>query len=59
MQNDEEGMIRIMCRKCETVFDVCAMPLDVTSLVRKIKKSKCPSCGKDGWNSYLYSGRKK
>lgn len=47
--------IRIKCKKCETIFAACKLPLDVYELVAQVQASKCPVCGTSGRKSYLYT----
>ena len=50
MSNDK---LQLICRCCDTVFDVCTMPIDVDAVVEAINASKCPTCGTSGRTAHL------
>lgn len=55
MSNDK---LRLICRCCDTVFDVCTMPTDIDAVVKAINASACPTCSTSGRTSHLYVGVK-
>lgn len=52
-----EGMMRLQCRKCETVYEVCDLPTDIFEVVKKIKSAKCPECDQSSKTAYIYMGK--
>ena len=52
-----EGMMRLQCRKCETVYEVCNLPMDLFEVVKKMKSAKCPECNQGGKMASIYMGK--
>jgi hypothetical protein len=53
------GKLRLICRCCDTIFEVCTMPTDIDAVVKAINASTCPTCSTSGKTSHLYVGEKK
>ena len=51
-----EGMMRLQCRKCETVYEVCDLPMDIYEVVKKIKSANCPECNQSSKTASIYYG---
>ena len=54
-----DNTIKIICRKCETVFVAAKLPMDVSQLAAGIKKSSCPNCGDSALKGHIWTGEKK
>lgn len=52
-----EGMMRLQCRNCDTVYEVCDLPMDIYEVVKKIKSAKCPECDQSGRLASIYMGK--
>ena len=55
MSNDK---LQLICRCCDTIFDVCTMPTDIDAVVKAINGAKCPTCDTSGRTAHLYVGVK-
>ena len=53
-----EGRMRLQCRGCDTIYDVCDMPMDVLEVVKHVKAAKCPTCDKGSNKADIYVGGK-
>lgn len=51
-----EGKVRLQCRGCDTIYDVCDMPMGVLEVVKHIKAAKCPACDKGSNKADIYVG---
>ena len=51
-----EGKMRLQCRACDKVYEVCDLPMDVFEVVRKIKAARCPRCDQSGKMASIYMG---
>ncbi len=54
-----DDKLQLICRCCDTIFDVCTMPTDINAVVKAINASKCPTCDTSGRTAHLYVGEKK
>jgi len=52
-----EGMMRLQCKKCDTVYEVCDLPMDIYEVVKKIKSAKCPECNQSSKTASIYMGK--
>lgn len=50
--------MRLQCRGCDTIYDVCDMPMGVLEVVKHIKAAKCPTCDKGSNKADIYVGGK-
>jgi hypothetical protein len=48
-----DDKLQLICRCCDTIFDVCTMPIDVDAVVKAINASKCPTCRTSGRTAHL------
>jgi hypothetical protein len=49
--------LRLICSKCDCVWTVCQLPIDVNELVKATKNASCPECGNK--KPLIYTGGKK
>jgi len=44
-------MVRLKCKKCDNVFEICDSSARLASLVHfgSLSPVKCPACGKTSW----------
>ena len=51
-----EGRMRLQCRGCDTIYEVCNLPMDVFEVVKHIRAAKCPTCDKSSSKADIYVG---
>lgn len=56
--SEGKARLQLQCRGCDTVYEVCDLPINVFEIVKHIRAAKCPTCAKSSSKADVYVGEK-